>query len=139
MSDASREWLKTYLAELETAGNKLLTQIYEDENGIPSTVVGGGSIGLAGYALATQISVTTADPDELVNLVVEHRAHAEKKLGPDAWPDVAFGALLHLACLYLEPAYRVTDTTDVDLRGAAQQWWQTFADAIDANPEGSNA
>lgn len=139
MTHASSNWLKTYLDELETAGNKVLTQIYEDSEGIPSTVVGAGSISLAGYALATQLATVTDDPNEMVQTVVDHHAVAEVKLGPDAWPDVLYGALLHLAMLYLEPCYKVADRTDYDLRAVARQWWHTFADAIDANPEGSNA
>ncbi|MBT1582572.1 hypothetical protein [Curtobacterium flaccumfaciens] len=88
MTDASTSWLKTYLDELETAGNKMLTQLYEDREGIPSTVVGAGSISLAGYALATQIATVTADPAQIVRTVVDHHALAAAKLGPDAWPDV---------------------------------------------------
>lgn len=131
MDDNAKTWLKTYLGELEKAGNKLLTQIYEDSEGVPSTVVGGGSIGIAAYALATQVATATADPDVLVELVTTHRLLSEVKLGPDAWPDVLYGALLHLAFLYLEPAYKVTDSTEYDLRGAAHQWWQTFEEAME--------
>jgi hypothetical protein len=133
MTDASTDWLKAYLDELETAGNKMLTQLYEDREGIPSTVVGAGSISLAGYALATQLATVTDDPNQMVQTVVDHHALAAAKLGPDAWPDVLYGALLHIAMLYLEPAYKVTDNTNFAMRAAAQQWWRTFTDAIDAN------
>ncbi|MFL0359061.1 hypothetical protein [Curtobacterium flaccumfaciens] len=126
MTDASSSWLKTYLDELETAGNKVLTQIYEDDEGIPSTVVGAGSISLAGYALASELSTLTADPDEMIKAVVRHHAHSLDIVGPDAWPDVLYGALLHLAMLYLEPAYKVTDGTDYDMRVAASMWWSTL-------------
>lgn len=130
MDENVKTWLKTYLDELETAGNKLITQIYKDSEGMPSTVVGGGSIGIAAYALASQVATATADPDVLVELVTTHRLLSEAKLGPDAWPDVLHGALLHLAFLYLEPAYKVTDSTEYDLRGAANQWWSTFEEAV---------
>ncbi|MET3450103.1 hypothetical protein [Curtobacterium sp. 1544] len=126
MTDTSSNWLKTYLEELETAGNKMLTQLYEDSEGIPSTVVGAGSISLAGYALASQIATVTDDPDRTVRVVVDHHAIASAKLGPDAWPDVLYGALLHLAMLYLEPAYKVTDSTGFDMRAAARAWWATL-------------
>lgn len=129
MTDASANWLKTYLDELETAGNKMLTQLYEDREGIPSTVVGAGSISLAGYALATQLATVTDDPAQMVRTVVDHHALAAAKLGPDAWPDVLYGALLHIAMLYLEPAYKVTDSTEYCLRAAAKAWWSTFEDA----------
>ena len=131
MTDATRNWLKAYLAELEKAGNKLLTQIYEDSDGIPNTVVGAGSISLAGYSLATQLATVTDDPSQLVQIIVKHHEIAGEKLGPDAWPDVQYGALLHLAMLYLEPAYKVTDNTDVDMRSAAKQWWRSIAEATD--------
>ncbi|MEV7762257.1 hypothetical protein [Curtobacterium flaccumfaciens] len=129
MSDASSSWLKTYLDELETAGNKMLTQLYEDREGIPSTVVGAGSISLAGYALATQLATVTDDHAQMVRTVVDHHALAAAKLGPDAWPDVLYGALLHIAMLYLEPAYKVTDGTAYDMRAAAATWWKTVEDA----------
>ncbi|TCK63613.1 hypothetical protein [Curtobacterium sp. PhB136] len=129
MTNESRTWLKAYLGELEAAGNKMLTQLYEDSDGIPSTVVGAGSISLAGYALASQLATVTDDPNQLVRTVVDHHALAAAKLGSDAWSDVLYGALLHLAMLYLEPAYKVGDGSDYDLRVAAQQWWSTFKDA----------
>lgn len=131
MTNESRSWLKTYLDELETAGNKVLTQLYEDSEGIPSTVVGAGSISLAGYALASQLATVTDDPDRMVQTVVDHHALATSKLGPDAWPDVLYGALLHVAMLYLEPAYKASDDTDLDMRAAAKQWWATFEEAMD--------
>lgn len=133
MTDASSNWLKSYLEELETAGNKMLTQLYEDRDGIPSTVVGAGSISLAGYALATHLATVTDDPNKMVQTVVDHHALATAKLGPDAWPDVLYGALLHLAMLYLEPAYKVADRTDYDLRAAARQWWLTFTAATEGD------
>lgn len=129
MTDTSSNWLKAYLDELETAGNKMLTQLYEDSEGVPSTVVGAGSISLAGYALASQLATVTDDPDQMVRTVVDHHALASAQVGPDAWPDVLYGALLHLAMLYLEPAYKVGDGTDYDLRFAAEQWWSTFEEA----------
>jgi len=129
MPEASNNWLKAYLDELETAGNKVLIQLYEDREGIPSTVVGAGSISLAGYALATQLATVTDDPAQMVRTVVDHHALAEQKLGPDAWADVLYGALLHLAMLYLEPAYKVTDRTVYDMRAAARTWWATFIEA----------
>jgi hypothetical protein len=129
MTDASSNWLKAYLDELETAGNKMLTQLYEDREGIPSTVVGAGSISLAGYALATQLATVTDDPAQMVRTVVDHHALAAAKLGPDAWPDVLYGALLHIVMLYLEPAYKVTDGAEYGLRTAAKTWWSTFEDA----------
>lgn len=133
MDSNSRAWLKTYLDELETAGNKVITQIYEDSDGKPSTVVGGGSIAIAGYALATQVATATAHPEVLVELITTHRLMSETKLGPDAWPDVLHGAILHLAFLYLEPAYKVTDSTDYDMRAAASQWWATLQEASGAH------
>lgn len=133
MTDASSNWLKSYLDELETAGNKMLTQLYEDSEGFPSTVVGAGSISLAGYALATQLATVTDDPTQMVRTVVDHHSLAAAKLGPDAWPDVLYGALLHIAMLYLEPAYKVADRTDYDLRAAARQWWSTFTEAIEGD------
>lgn len=133
MTDTSSNWLKAYLDELETAGNKMLTQLYEDSEGVPSAVVGAGSISLAGYALASQLATVTDDPDRMVRVVVDHHALATAKLGPDAWPDVLYGALLHLAMLYLEPAYKVGDGTDYDLRDAAKSWWSTFQQASSAD------
>jgi hypothetical protein len=131
MTDTSSNWLKTYLEELETAGNKMLTQLYEDSEGIPSTVVGAGSISLASYALASHLATITNDPDQMVRTVVDHHALATAKLGPDVWPDVLYGALLHLAMLYLEPAFKVAEGTDYDLRSAAREFWSTIAAAVD--------
>lgn len=133
MTDASSNWLKSYLEQLETAGNKMLTQLYEDRDGVPSSVVGAGSISLAGYALATHLATVTDDPDKMVQTVVDHHALATAKLGPDAWPDVLYGALLHLAMLYLEPCYKVSDGTDYNMRAAAQQWWLTFTEASEGD------
>lgn len=133
MTDTSSNWLKAYLDELETAGNKMLTQLYEDREGIPSTVVGAGSISLAGYALATQLATVTDDPAQMVRTVVDHHALAAAKLGPDAWPDVLYGALLHIAMLYLEPAYKVVDGTDYDMRAAARKFWSTVEEVLHAD------
>lgn len=130
MTDTSSDWLKAYLDELETAGNKMLTQLYEDSEGIPSTVVGAGSISLAGYALASELATLTAHPDDMVQAIVRHHALSTDTLGAEAWPDVLYGALLHLAMLYLEPAYKVTDGSgDLDMRAAANEWWMTLSDA----------
>ncbi|MFJ3319368.1 hypothetical protein [Curtobacterium sp. NPDC086286] len=127
MTDTSSNWLKAYLDQLETAGNKMLTQLYEDKDGVPSSVVGAGSISIASYSLASELATLTASPDLMVKTVVRHHTLAAETLGPEAWPDVLYGALLHLAMLYLEPAYKVTDTSQYDVRGAARQWWQTLS------------
>lgn len=124
----SKEWLSTYLSELETAANKALGgQLYEDDAGQPSSVAGLGSLGLAAFTLATELAAKSSDPDELIAVVATHKAHVENTLGPDAWPDVLYGVVLQLAVLYLEPAYKVTDTTQVDVRGATQQWWEAIS------------
>jgi hypothetical protein len=123
MTDASSNWLKTYLDQLETAGNKMLTQLYDDNDGVPSSVVGSGSMSIASYALASELAALSAAPDLMVKAVVRHHALSTETLGPDAWTDVLYGALLHLAMLYLEPAYKVTDGTDYDMRAAARTWW----------------
>ncbi|WP_155896830.1 hypothetical protein [Curtobacterium sp. UNCCL17] len=115
LTDQSRNWLKTYLDELGTAGNKMLTQLYVDSEGIPGSVVGSGSISVASYALASELATLTATPDLMVEAVLRHHSLSTDTLGSDAWPDVLYGALLHLAMLYLEPAYRVTDDTDFDM------------------------
>ena len=124
MTDTSGNWLRAYLDELETAGNKMLTQLYKD--GVPSSVVGAGSISIASYSLASELATLTASPDLMVKTVVRHHALTTETLGPDAWPDVLYGALLHLAMLYLEPVYKVTDGTDFDMRAAARTWWSTL-------------
>jgi len=129
MTEASRDWLKAYLDELETAGNKMLTQLYEDEDGTPSSVVGAGSISLASYALASELATLTDEPNWMVQAVTRHHLKARESLGPDAWADVLYGALLHLAMLYLETAFKVTDSTEYDMRGAASDWWRTLSDA----------
>jgi hypothetical protein len=131
MTETSHNWLKAYLEELEAAGNKMLTQLYEDRDGVPSTVVGAGSISIASYALATELATMTADPEAMVRTVVRHHDRSVSVLGPDAWSDVLYGALLHIAMLYLEPAYKVTDSTGYDLRAAARQWWATLDQTTD--------
>ncbi|MCC8909462.1 hypothetical protein [Curtobacterium sp. GD1] len=130
MTHTSSSWLKAYLDELEAAGNKVLAQLYEDQDGVPSTVVGAGSISLASYALATQLATVSNDPALMVQTVVDHHTLATAKLGPEAWPDVLYGALLHTVMLYLEPAYKVTDRTEFPMRSAAREWWSTFTEAM---------
>lgn len=124
----SKDWLTAYLSELETAANKALGgQLYEDANGRPSGVAGLGSLGLASITLATEVAAKTDDPDELLAVVFRHKAHVVHTLGPDAWPDVLYGTVLQLAVLYLEPAYKVTDTSGIDVRSATQQWWEAIS------------
>ncbi|PZE71775.1 hypothetical protein DEJ27_03085 [Curtobacterium sp. MCPF17_018] len=135
MTDSSSKWLKTYLEELEAAGNKILTQLYEDNEGVPSGVVGAGSISIASYTLASELATLTAHPDQMVQAVVRHHALSTGTLGAEAWSDVLYGALLHLAMLYLEPAYRVTDSSgDLDMRAAANEWWETLQNAAGSDP-----
>lgn len=128
----SKDWLTAYLGELETAANKALGgQLYEDANGRPSSVAGLGSLGLAAITLATEIAAKSDDPDELMAVVYRHKAHVEHTLGPDAWADVLYGVVLQLAVLYLEPAYKVTDTSGIDVRSATRQWWEAISTPVE--------
>ncbi|MBT1668543.1 hypothetical protein KK092_04040 [Curtobacterium flaccumfaciens pv. flaccumfaciens] len=124
MTNDNKSWVDTYLSELETAGNRALAgQLYEDKDGNPSSVAGMGSIGLAAFTLATELAATSDNPPELSAIVAKHKWHVDHTLGPDAWPDVLFGVTLHLTVLYLEPAYKITDASDFDMRSAARTWW----------------
>lgn len=125
----SEEWLNAYLRELETAANQQDGWLYEDADGQPLGVAGLGTLGIAATVLATNLAAVAGDKEATLATVSKHYRYTVQQLGEHAWTDVLYGALINLTQLYLGPAYLVTDTTTVDVRGVARSMWQAMEDA----------
>ena len=115
--------LDSFLRSLADAYNG--TAIVYETNGTPTGVSGAGDIGVASLALSAEIAAKCDSGSGILDTIVRHQDHA-----PDIFESVLLGALINLANLHLEPAYKLLDGTSTDRRARAQKEWAAIKEAV---------
>lgn len=114
--------LDAFLRSLADAYNG--TSIVYETNGTPTGVSGAGDVGVASMALCAEIAAKCDSGPEIIAAIVRHHDHA-----PEIFKSVLLGALIDLANLHLEPAYKLLDGTSTDRRARAKKEWAAIREA----------